>query len=67
MTAQDKNNHDVDANRLESILKTVKSIDRNVEEILDTVSEHFEAQEYDPSWEHDDYLESHGYLNNHDG
>jgi hypothetical protein len=37
---------------LEEILDTVESIDKNVEEILDRLSDHFEDQRYHREWKH---------------
>jgi len=61
MTAQDENNQQVEQDdRLERILQTVRSIDRNVEEILERLGEHFEQDKYDPAWN------SSGCLNDND-
>ena len=35
---------------LESILRAVRSIDRNAEELLDTLNEHLNGDKYDPVW-----------------
>lgn len=49
-----------EGSRLEDILRTVRSIDDNVEEILDTLHDHFESETYDPHWDYNDYLNGNG-------
>jgi len=62
MTAQDENNQQVDQDdRLERILQTVRSIDSNVEEILEKLGEHFEQDRYDPAWNSSSYLNENDY------
>lgn len=46
--------------QLEDILRTVRSIDDNVEEILDTLHDHFESEAYEPHWDCNDYFNGNG-------
>ena len=46
---------------VEDILETVQSIDKNVEDILDRLSDHFEASHYRTNWGHDDYTDTTDY------
>jgi len=62
MTAQDENNQQVEQDdRLERILQTVRSIDRNVEEIREKLGEHFEQDKFDPAWNGSGYLNENDY------
>ena len=49
--------------RLESILQTVRSIDRNVESILEKLNEHFDDASNEPIWakDYDMYLNGNDY------
>lgn len=49
--------------RLESILKTVRSIDHNVESILEKLNEHFDDNAIEPVWakDYDMYLNGNDY------
>ena len=49
--------------RLESILQTVRSIDRNVENILEKLNEHFDDTSIEPVWakDYDMYLNGNDY------
>ena len=56
MTPQDENDWAVEEDsRLESILQTVKSIDRNVEDIREKLTEHFDRSSYE-DWDIDAYF-----------
>jgi hypothetical protein len=46
---------------LESILDTVVSIDRNVQEILDHVSDHYDTVKYKTDWDNTDFGDHHEY------
>lgn len=66
MTTRNKS-PDVDRNsKLESILGTVRSIDRNVESILDTMKDHFDVVPYDDSWDPEGYAGSRDDLSGQD-
>ena len=45
---------------LESILDRVESIDKNVEDILERISDHYDDLKY-ASWNSDDSLDENGY------
>jgi hypothetical protein len=61
MTAQNKNSSEVEKDdRLEGILQTVKSIDRNVEEILDKLADRFDSEVYEPHWDEEDFFNGNG-------
>jgi hypothetical protein len=61
MTAQDENNHEVEQDsRLERILQTVKSIDRNVEEIREKLTERFDKPSCQ-DWEIDEFFNGKDY------
>jgi len=60
MTPPDEQNPSGTDKRLEDIFKTVRSIDRNVEEILDALHDHLNGDKYDPLWN------SNGYESNED-
>jgi hypothetical protein len=49
--------------RLESILKTVRSIDHNVESILEKLNEYFDDTALEPAWakDYDMYLNGNDY------
>ena len=54
MTPPEENLREPDcAKRLENILQTVKSIDRNVEEILDKLKDYFDDEPPEPVWSKD--------------
>ena len=60
MTAQEKDQHETQQDSaLESILQAAKSIDRNVEEILDRLKQNGSDNAYDPWWDNHDFDESH--------
>jgi hypothetical protein len=46
---------------LERILDTVVSIDRNVQDILDYVSDHYDDVKYKSDWDNADLGEHHDY------
>ena len=49
MTAQNENKEDVENDTgLDSLLRMVESIDKNVEDILEAVNEHFDRDSYEP-------------------
>jgi len=49
MTAQNENNEDVENDTgLDSLLRMVEAIDKNVEDILEAVNEHFDRDSYEP-------------------
>ena len=50
MTPKEHPQDDSQKRPLEDILRTVRSIDHNVEEILDRFDEHLDATDYDPYW-----------------
>jgi hypothetical protein len=58
MTTQNKSRDVNQDSKLESILHTVRSIDRNVESILDTMKDHFDVVPYDDSWDPESYASS---------
>ena len=63
MTPQDETPRTTECGkRLESILQTVKSIDRNVEEILDKLNDYFDDEAPEPAWskDYDMYLNGNG-------
>jgi len=62
MTAQDKERTDTEIrNSLEEISDMLQSIDENVVEILDAISDHRLNNGYDPAWDYDEYAADHGY------
>ena len=51
MTAQDENQEDVEEEDcLDSLIRKVKSINKNVEDILDRLNEHFDHSRYESMW-----------------
>ena len=49
MTAQDENQENVEKDScLDSLLRMVEAIDKNVEDILEAVNEHFDRDSYEP-------------------
>ena len=49
MTAQNENKEDVENDTgLDSLLRMVESIDKNVEDILEAITEHFDRDSYEP-------------------
>ena len=49
MTAQNENKEDVENDTgLDSLLRMVEAIDKNVEDILEAVNEHFDRDSYEP-------------------
>ena len=63
MTPQDETPRTTECGkRLENILQTVKSIDRNVEEILEKLSDYFDDHPVEPVWskDYDMYLNGNG-------
>ena len=62
MTEQDEPQREGEKDtRLEDILRTVSSIDRNVDAILDRLSEHLDSDSYNPYWDCNDYMNNHGH------
>ena len=62
MTAQNTKHADTEIrNSLEEILDMLQSIDENVVEILDAISDQYLHNSYDPSWDCDEYAANHGY------
>jgi hypothetical protein len=62
MTTRNENSREVEQDSLlEKILQTVRSIDRNVEEIHDTLSEDYDAESYGDELNLDEYLNENGY------
>lgn len=62
MTEQNENNQDEKKNsKLDSILCTVRSIDGTVDEILDTLTDHFDANYYDSGWDRNNYVNGNDY------
>ena len=49
---------------LENILKRISSIDHNVEEILDRLSDHFDDMQYRQDWANAEYGNGHPYNDN---
>ena len=60
MTAQDDTPHK-EANVLEKILDTLKTIEENTEDILDRFEELMDAREYEPGLQTDSYLNDSDY------
>ena len=51
MTAQDENREDVEKEDcLDSLIRKVESINKNVEDILDRLNEHFDHNRYESMW-----------------
>lgn len=51
MTAQDENQEDVEEEDcLDSLIRKVESINKNVEDILDRLNEHFDHSRYESMW-----------------
>ena len=51
MTAQDENQEDVEEEDcLDSLVRKVESINKNVEDILDRLNEHFDHSRYESMW-----------------
>ena len=51
MTAQDENQEDVEKEDcLDSLIRKVESINKNVEDILDRLNEHFDHSRYESMW-----------------
>ena len=51
MTAQDENQEDVEKEDcLDSLIRKVESINKNVEDILDRLNEHFDHNRYESMW-----------------
>ena len=51
MTAQDENQEDVEKEDcLDSLIRKVESINKNVEDILDRLNEHFDHASYEYMW-----------------
>ena len=62
MTAQDENNEDVENDTgLDSLLRMVESINKNVEDILEAVNEHFDRDSYEPVLNGRDYFNDKDY------
>jgi len=62
MTAKGTKRTDTEIrNSLEEILDMLQSIDENVVEILDAISDHYLNNGYDPGWDYDEYAADHGY------
>jgi len=56
MTSRKNKSKKAELNRYrENILRALQSIDTNVEGILDTLNERFEADLYYPPWDPDEY------------
>ena len=56
MTSKQNKSKKAELNRYrENILRALQSIDTNVEDILDTLNERFEADLYYPPWNSDEY------------
>ena len=63
MTPQDETPQRTECGkRLENILQTVKSIDRNVEKILEKLNDYFDDELPEPAWskDYDMYLNGNG-------
>ena len=63
MTPQDETPQRTECGkRLENILQTVKSIDRNVEKILEKLNDYFDDEPPEPAWskDYDWYLNGNG-------
>ena len=61
MTAKYEDRNEVKKARLEDILRTVRSIDSRVENILDTMKDRNDVADYDPVWDRDNYFDAYEY------
>ena len=61
MTAEYENHKNKEQANVENILRTVRSIDRRVENIHDAMKEHFDTEPYDPVWDHYEDLDRYEY------
>ena len=62
MTAQDENEQDVEKDdHLDVLVRKVESIDKNVEDILETLNEHFDHDSYHSLWNGREYYNSKDY------
>ncbi len=56
MTAKYENRKEAETTHLESILRMVQSINSRVDDILETMRDRTEAEDYDPFWDQDKYF-----------
>ena len=57
MTAQDTKHTNTEIRTsLEEILDLLRSIDENVIEVMDAISDHYLHDSYDPGWNYDEYV-----------
>ena len=61
MTAKYEDRNEVKKARLEDILRTVRSIDSRVENILDTMKDRNDVADCDPVWDRDHYFDAYEY------
>ena len=62
MTAQEKDEAEGEGDRsLDTLFRKVESIDRNVEDILEAINEHFDHESYHSMWNGREYYNAKDY------